>query len=221
MKILIVEDDRKVGQFIEKGIAELSYTPVWVRTLADANDAFFEHDFDAVILDIGLPDGNGLDLLREWRRNGQNHPVIVLSARDGLKDRIDGLNIGADDYLPKPFSFDELIARLRSIMRRQSPRKETVLQHRTIEMDLLSREVSLDGETVELTNREFAMLELFLQNPNRVLTRTLIAEKVWEAYADLETNLIDVYVRRLRKKLETESTGPLFKTLRGTGYQLT
>ena len=218
MKVLIVEDETKVGRFIEKALAELAYTVRWVRTAGEADDRLSEGGFDAVVLDLGLPDQDGLDLLRSWRKAGFNEPVIILSARDGVDDRVQGLNIGADDYLPKPFSLDELVARLRSLMRRQSGRKETVMEHRYIRLDLLSREVLVNGDTVELTNREFAMLELFMQNTGRVITRTQISEKVWESYSDLETNLIDVYIRRLRKKLETDPAQPLFKTLRGTGY---
>ena len=144
----------------------------------------------------------------------------ILSARDAVADRVKGLNLGADDYLAKPFSFDELLARLRSLLRRQATVKTTVLEHRKVRVDLLARTVTAAGKPVELTNREFALLELFLQNVGRVLTRTMIAERVWEASHELETNLIDVYVRRLRQKLEQEGDTPLIRTVRGTGYQL-
>ncbi|PTY08658.1 two-component system response regulator QseB [Opitutaceae bacterium EW11] len=220
MRALIVEDERKVGQFVERALSEQSYSTRLVRTIAEAKDALAEAPYDVVILDLGLPDGDGLDLLREWRRNRFLEPVIILSARDAVADRIQGLNLGADDYLPKPFSIDELLARIRSVVRRQSGAKSTVLSHGAIRLDLLGRVATLNGNPVELTSREFALLELFLQNPGRVLTRTLISEKVWEACYDLETNLIDVYVRRLRKKFETSPERPLIKTVRGTGYQL-
>lgn len=221
MKILIVEDERKVGQFIEQALSEQAYTVRHVTTCAAARDALAESPYDAVVLDLGLPDGDGLTLLGEWRSAGFNEPVLILSARDAVEDRIRGLNLGADDYLPKPFSVDELVARIRSLLRRQSsaPRR-TVLEHRGVRLDLLSRVAEMDGQQVELTTREFALLELFLQNPRRVLTRTLIAEKVWDASYDLETNLIDVYVRRLRQKFEREGGAPFIKTVRGTGYQI-
>jgi DNA-binding response OmpR family regulator len=174
------------------------------------------------VLDLGLPDGDGLDLLRQWRAGGFDEPVLILSARDAVQDRIRGLNVGADDYLPKPFSVEELLARLRSLLRRRGGggRATTVLEHGNVRLDLLSRAVTCGGEKVELTSREFALLELFMQNPSRVLTRTLIAEKVWEASYDMETNLIDVYVRRLRQKLERPGGEPFIRTIRGTGYQL-
>jgi len=221
MKILIVEDERKVSRFIERALTEQAYTARVAGTCAAARDALAESPYDAVVLDLGLPDGDGLELLREWRAGGFNEPVLILSARDALEDRIRGLNLGADDYLPKPFSVDELVARLRSLLRRQgtAPRA-TVLEHRGVRLDLLSRAALHDGAPVELTNREFALLELFLQNPRRVLTRTLIGEKIWEASYDLETNLIDVYVRRLRKKFERPGGEPFIRTVRGTGYQL-
>jgi len=220
MKVLIVEDEPRMGAFIAKALAEQSYTVQLVRTCAAARDALAEDPVDAVILDLGLPDGDGLDLLRQWRASGFNEPVLILSARDAREDRVAGLNLGADDYLPKPFGMDELLARLRSLLRRQAGVKTTVLAHGEIRVDLLARTVTHRGQRVVLTNREFALVELFLQNPGRVLTRTFIAERVWQASYDLGTNLIDVYVRRLRQKLETPGERPFIQTVRGMGYQL-
>ena len=221
MKILIVEDERRVGRFIERALQEQAYTARLVGNCAAARDALADSPYDAIVLDLGLPDGDGLDLLREWRTSGFHEPVLILSARDAVGDRIHGLNIGADDYLPKPFSIDELMARLRSLLRRRTPgARSTVLEHRGLRLDLLARTATWHGRDVELTSREFALLELFLQNPRRVLTRTLIAEKVWEASYDLETNLIDVYVRRLRQKLDQPGGEPFIRTVRGSGYQL-
>ena len=220
MKVLIVEDEPRMGAFIAKALAEQSYTVQLVRSCAAARDALAEDPVDAVILDLGLPDGDGLDLLRQWRATGFNEPVLILSARDAREDRVTGLNLGADDYLPKPFGMDELLARLRSLLRRQAGVKTTVLTHSELRVDLLARTVTNRGQRVVLTNREFALVELFLQNPGRVLTRTFIAERVWQASYDLGTNLIDVYVRRLRQKLETPGEKPFIQTVRGMGYQL-
>ncbi|HEX7632297.1 MAG TPA: response regulator transcription factor, partial [Lacunisphaera sp.] len=206
--------------FIKKGLTERSYTATWVPTCREARDALCETGYDAIILDLGLPDGDGLDLLREWRRSGFNEPVLILSARDAVEDRIKGLDVGADDYLAKPFSLEELLARVRSLLRRQSSAKETVLQHRNIRMDLLARTVTFGGQAVELTSREFALLEVFLQNQGRILPRTLIAEKIWESHYDIDGNLLDVYMSKLRSKFDVDSAKPLFKTVRGVGYQM-
>jgi DNA-binding response OmpR family regulator len=221
MKVLLIEDDFKIGRFVEKGLRENAYTVVWRRSVEEANDAISESGFDLVILDLGLPDGDGLELLRDWRKYGFNEPVLILSARDSVEDRISGLNIGADDYLPKPFSFEELLARVRSLFRRQGTVRRTVLEHRGIRMDLLAHVVTFDGSTVDLTNREYALLELFLSNRGRTLTRTQIGEKIWEANYDMQTNLIDVYVRKLRQHFEMgEDALPLIKTVRSVGYML-
>jgi DNA-binding response OmpR family regulator len=220
MKVLIVEDQQRLGGFLEQGLKECAYTVSWVKTCADASDALAETSFDVILLDLGLPDGDGIDLLRQWRSSGFNEPVLILSARDSVADRIKGLDVGADDYLPKPFSFEELLARVRSIVRRQSTVKNVVLEHRGIRVDLLSHTVQFNGKPVDLTSREFALLEIFMQNPGRILTRTLISEKIWASHFDVDTNLLDVYMSRLRSKLEGAPERPLFKTVRGVGYQL-
>src|SRR5438552_5631179 len=221
MKILIVEDQERLGQFLERGLKECTYTVSWVRTCKDALDALAESSYDVIVLDLGLPDGDGVDLLRQWRANGFNEPVLILSARDTVADRIKGLDIGADDYLPKPFSFEELLARVRSLVRRQSSVKQVVLEHRGIRVDLLSHTVQVNGAAIDLTSRAYALLEIFMQNPGRILTRTLIPEKIWASHYDVDTNLLDVYMSRLRSKLERSAVGkPLFKTVRGVGYQL-
>ena len=220
MRILIVEDEPRVGQFVERGLEQVAYTPAWVRSCRQADERLADGSFDAIILDLSLPDGDGLDLLRRWRAAGRKEPILLLSARDAVQDRIAGLNLGADDYLAKPFSFEELLARIRSLLRRQGGEKTTVFEHRGLKLDLLARTLHCHGQSIELTAREFALLELFMQNPGRVLTRTMIAEKVWDSYYDADTNLLDVYMRRLRMKLETAGGKPWFKTLRGVGYQL-
>jgi DNA-binding response OmpR family regulator len=220
MKVLIVEDQLRLGAFLEQGLKECAYTVSWVRTCAGARDALADSSHDVIVLDLGLPDGDGIDLLRQWRASGFNEPVLILSARDTVADRIQGLDVGADDYLPKPFSFEELLARVRSLVRRQSAVKQVVLEHGGLRVDLLNHTVQLNGTAVDLTSREYALLEIFMHNPGRILTRTLISEKIWASHYDVDTNLLDVYMSRLRSKLETPSSKPLFKTVRGVGYQL-
>jgi DNA-binding response OmpR family regulator len=220
MKILIVEDQRRLGQFLKKGMSESGYTATWVSTCEEARNALCESRYDAIVLDIGLPDGDGLDLLRSWRQSGFHEPILILSARDAVQDRIRGLDLGADDYLAKPFSLEELKARIRSLLRRQSAVKDTVLEHGPLRMELVERTVRLSGQPLDLTNREFALLETFLRSPGRTLPRTLICEKIWESHYDVDANLLDVYMSKLRAKLEGPAGKPLFKTVRGVGYQL-
>ena len=219
-KILIVEDQRRIGTFLETSLRERAYTVTWVGSCSEARDALCQSSYDAIILDLGLPDGDGLELLRQWRKSGFNEPVLILSARDAVQDRITGLDLGADDYLPKPFSLEELLARTRSLLRRQSAVKEAILEHRGIRLDLVGHTVHFAGQPIELTNREFALLELFMQNVGRILTRELICEKCWSSDHGNEANLLDVYMSRLRAKFDTGTEAPMFKTLRGVGYQL-
>jgi two-component system copper resistance phosphate regulon response regulator CusR/two-component system response regulator QseB len=222
MKVLLVEDDRKLGQFVQNGLEEVAYTCVWARSCQEAREATARNPLDVIILDLTLPDGNGLSLLTEWRQRLLPAYILILSARREVEDRIAGLNLGADDYLAKPFSFGELLARIRSLVRRNSSTKKTVLEYRGIRVDLLTREVTLDGAPVRLTQREFALLEFFLGHPGRVLTRTQIAEKIWDSHFDMETNLVDVYVVRLRNKFRhATDKEAFFQTLRGVGYKLT
>jgi DNA-binding response OmpR family regulator len=221
MRILLVEDDRKIGQFVKRGLEEVSYTCDWVRSRKEAHAAAVESSYDVIVLDIGLPDGNGLQLLTEWRKTKLTTHVLILSARHEVDDKINGLNLGADDYLTKPFSFGELLARVRSLVRRHAEHRRTVLEHRGIRVDLLTRETTFDGAPVLLSQREFALLELFLRHPARVLTRTQIAESIWDCHFDMETNLVDVYVAKLRGKLRRgNETEALFQSVRGVGYKL-
>jgi DNA-binding response OmpR family regulator len=220
VKILIVEDQQRLGQFLEQGLKEQAYTVTWRRTCAEARDALAESGYDVIVLDLSLPDGDGLELLRQWRKSNFNEPVLILSARDAVEDRVKGLDVGADDYLPKPFSFEELLARIRSLARRHSAVKQTVLEHRGVRVDLIGHTVKVNGAELDLTSREYALLEIFMQNPGRILTRTLISEKIWASHYDVDTNLLDVYMSRLRGKLEVAASKQLFKTVRGVGYQL-
>jgi DNA-binding response OmpR family regulator len=220
VKVLIVEDQLRLAEFLKRGLTERSYTAVCAGSCQEARNALCETKYDAIVLDLSLPDGDGLDLLMEWRRAGFVEPVLILSARDSLQDRVKGLDLGADDYLPKPFSLEELLARIRSLLRRQSSAKNTLLEHRDLKLDLLGRTAKLGDVTIDLTSREYALLEIFMHNPGRILTRTLICEKIWESHYDVDTNLLDVYMSKLRTKLEITPGNPIFKTIRGVGYQL-
>ncbi len=219
MKILVVEDQARLAEFLRQSLVERSYTVTTVGSCASANDAISETSFDVVVLDLNLPDGDGLDLLSEWRRAGFLEPVLILSARDTVQDRIKGLDLGADDYLPKPFSVQELLAHIRALLRRQATVKQSMLEHNGLRMDLIGHVVHIDDQQIDMTSREFALLEIFMQNVGRVLTRTLITEKIWESNYEIDTNLLDVYMSRLRAKLDRPGR-PRFKTVRGIGYQM-
>ena len=220
MKVLIVEDHPRLGSFLRDCMAENNYTVELTRNCQAARDALAEDNFDVIVLDLGLPDGDGLALLRQWREAGFNEPVLVLTARATVEDRIAGLDGGADDYLAKPFSSAELLARVRALMRRQSAVKLTVLEHRGIKLDIRNHVTELHGRSLTLTSREAAILEIFMLNPGRVVPRSMLTEKIWPSSSECDMNLLDVYMSRLRGKLEGPSGTIYFKTLRGIGYQL-
>ncbi len=220
MRILLVEDDRKVASFIRKGLTEEGYAvdvaPEGETGLAMGLDRLH----DVVILDVMLPGKPGLQVLRELRQAKVATPVLLLTARDAVEDKVQGLDAGADDYLTKPFAFAELLARVRALLRRGTAARAPVLQVADLVMDPATRTVRRGGETISLTNREFALLEYFLRNPGRVLTRTMIAEHVWDYSFDSATNVIDVYVNYLRKKIDAGRESRLIHTVRGVGYVL-
>lgn len=219
MKILVVEDNEKVALFVRRALSEHSHTVVAAANCREADDRLAEENFNLVVLDLGLPDGDGLTLLRRWREAGFDEPVLILSARSAVDDRVAGLDLGADVYLAKPFSVDELLANVRALLRRQSAVKRSVLSHRGLRLDLLSHTLTLEEEPIGLTSREFALMEIFLQNAGRVLTRTFITERIWASNFDVDTNLLDVYMSRLRNRLEARGE-KFFRTVRGVGYQL-
>ncbi|MBS0475045.1 MAG: response regulator transcription factor [Proteobacteria bacterium] len=219
MKILVVEDHATLAGFIRRALIEQAYSVSVAINCEMAADLLAEEKFDLVVLDIGLPDGSGLGLLRAWREAGFNEPVLILSARDAVDDRIIGLDVGADVYLAKPFQVDELLANVRALLRRRAIARKTVLTHRGLTLDLAAHTAMLNGAALELTAREFALLEIFLQNAGRILTRTFISEKIWQSHEDVDTNLLDVYMSRLRTRIETPDD-KYFRTVRGVGYQL-
>lgn len=222
MKILIVEDDPKISSFIAKGLKESGY-------LADvAGDGelaleIVEHSsFDLIILDLMMPKMNGMDFLKHIRTKGILIPVIILSAKRTVEEKVEGLQYGADDYLVKPFAFSELLARIQVLLRRSFPSRgiSTSLSHSGITMDLLKREVTRDNVHIELQPKEFSLLEYFLRNPDRVLTKTMILENVYSYNFDTQTNIVDVLVHRLRNKINKDFETKLIRTLRGVGYAL-
>lgn len=218
MRILVIEDERKVAALIAAGLKEQG----WVVELCGNGDKGLQlattESFDALVLDIMLPGRDGLSLLRKLRAQHSPVPVILLSARGDVHERVEGLEIGADDYMPKPFSVIELVARLRAVFRRRTGDSLTVLNLADLTLNLHQRTVSRAGQQIELTCREFALLEAFLSNPGRVLSRTFLSQSVWGYQFDPETNMIDVSVRRLRKKIDQTFSQKLIQTVRGVGY---
>lgn len=220
MKILVVEDEERVAQFIQKGLKEEGHA---VDVSYDGEDGGFlaeVNDYDLIILDLMLPKKNGLQTCKEIRDHGVNTPVLMLTARDSVEDKVRGLDAGADDYLPKPFAFEELLARVRALLRRQSESRTPTLKIADLELDPMSRQVTRSGKPIRLTTKEYALLEYLLRNPKKVLSRTLIGEHVWDMNFDPESNVIDVYVSHLRTKVDKGFEPPLIHTLRGQGYIL-
>lgn len=219
MNVLVVEDEETLAGFIRKGLEEQGFT---VDLCHDGDEGFAhatERAYDALVLDIMLPGRDGLSILSELRKQRSHVPVILLTARDTLDDRLEGLNLGADDYLTKPFYVEELIARLHAMMRRHGG-NQPVLESGGLRLDMLSRTVFVDGEEVELTRREFSLLEYLLRAPERIFTRTQILEHVWGYNFDPETNLVDVHVKRLRAKLCNADRERFIETVRGVGYRI-
>ncbi|MDP6736255.1 MAG: response regulator transcription factor [Nitrospinaceae bacterium] len=218
MRILIVEDEKKVARFIKKGLEEETYA---VDVAHDGEEGLHlakEGDYDLVILDLMLPKMNGLEVLSELRGGRRDVPILLLTAKDTVEDRVTGLNKGADDYLTKPFAFSELLARVRVLLRRGKAEVKTELQIADLSLNLVSHKVNRGGGEVELTGKEYSLLEYFMRNQGKVLTRTMIAEHVWDYNFDTFTNVIDVYVNHLRKKVDKGHSKKLLHTLRGVGY---
>jgi two-component system, OmpR family, copper resistance phosphate regulon response regulator CusR len=221
MRILIVEDERKVALFLKKGFQAESYSVDIAADGAQGLQFALKNSYDAIILDVMLPKMNGLDVLRELRANSDTTPVLVLSVKADVEHRIHGLNLGADDYLPKPFSFSEVLARTRAIMRRASTDAQgTSLSLADLRVDLLGRTVERSGQPIVLTNKEFEVLEYLLRNKGRVLSRIILTEHIWDMHFDSETNVVDVVINRLRRKLDDDFSPKLIHTVRGVGYVL-
>ncbi|MEO0454436.1 MAG: response regulator transcription factor [Verrucomicrobiota bacterium] len=220
MKVLVVEDEKKLLSFIRKGLEEHAMAVDPIDHGDDALAMALATPYDVIVLDIMLPGRDGLSILRALREKGMDVPVILLTARSGLNERVEGLNMGADDYLPKPFYIEELVARIHTVVRRSSGHGSNLLQVQDLTMNLSTREVKRGERVIELTAREFALLEYLARSPGRVMTRTQICEHVWSYHFDPGTNLVDVYIRRVRGKVDEPGEMKLIETVRGVGYRI-
>jgi len=220
MRILLVEDEKKVASFIKKGLEEEGYAVDLASDGESGLQMALDRVHDLVLLDIQLPKKDGLAVLHELRRRKVATPVLLLTVRATIEDKVIGLDSGADDYLTKPFAFQELLARARALLRRHSENKQSVIKVADLSMDLTQRTVHRGGQKIDLTAKEFALLEYLMRNAGRVLSRTMIAEHVWDYDFDSMTNIIDVYVNYLRKKIDASREPKLIHTVRGVGYVL-
>lgn len=218
MRLLIVEDERQIAAFLERGLKEEGYAVDVVHTGHDALDWAVAVEYDAIVLDVLLPGRDGFSVCRELRARGAKTPVLMLTARDAVDDRVNGLDSGADDYLVKPFAFKELLARLRAVTRRQGDSRTTDLHVADLTLDTLTHTAQRGEHRIELTTKEYNLLEFLMRHPNRVLSRTQIAEHVWNLDFVAESNVVDVYIRYLRRKIDDEAGVKLIKTVRGSGY---
>ena len=221
MKILIIEDEPKTGSYLKQGLTEAGFVVDLIRDGLDGMHMALSESYALVILDVMLPTLDGWHVLKDIRNAGKDLPVLMLTARDHVEDRVKGLELGADDYLIKPFAFAELLARVRTLLRRGGKSKEPdVLQTADLELNLLRRRVTRNGHQINLTAKEFALLELLLRRQGEVLPRSLIASQVWDMNFDSDTNVIEVAMRRLRAKIDDDFEPKLIRTVRGMGYVL-
>ncbi|MCL4747962.1 MAG: heavy metal response regulator transcription factor [Burkholderiaceae bacterium] len=219
MRLLLAEDEAHAGQYLVKGLTESGWIVDWVKNGPDALHHALEGEYDVIVLDVGLPGMEGWDVLRSLRTQRQT-PVLFLTARDRVEDRVRGLDLGADDYLVKPFAFSELVARVRALSRRPKASETETLQLSDLSVHLLRHRVERSGQRIDLTAKEYALLVLLLRRQGETLTRTVIAEQVWDMNFDSDTNVVDVAVRRLRAKIDDPFGEKLIHTVRGFGYVL-
>jgi DNA-binding response OmpR family regulator len=216
MKLLVVEDEAPTAAYLRRGLSEEGFTIDVCTDAAQADAAVGVYPYDAILLDVMLPGGDGFSLCAKWRGEGITTPVLFLTARDEVSDRVHGLNLGGDDYLVKPFAFEELLARVRALLRRQAPAGTAIFECRDLCIDTARRRVTRGGKVVPLTAREYQLLEYFAYNAGRVVTRTALWEHVWESDMEPDSNVVDVYVRYLRNKIGRD----IIETVRGMGYVL-
>jgi DNA-binding response OmpR family regulator len=220
MRVLVVEDERRLSGIIKRGLVEEGYA---VDTAFDGEDAQFMAEttsYDVIILDIMLPKKDGIAVCKDLRAKKINTPILMLTARDSVEDRVKGLDSGADDYLIKPFAFSELLARVRALLRRESLSKTPRIQVGDLLLDTLTREAWRGDRKIDLTTKEYSILEYFMSHPNMVITRTMLEENGWDYEYDNMSNIIDVYIRRLRRKIDGDTDDSLIQTIRGAGYRL-
>ena len=219
MRLLTIEDDQMIGEALTKAFKANGYAIDWAQDNAEINEALKSHAYDLILLDLGLPGTDGLELLHNLRKKDKHTPVLILTARDAVEDRVRGLDEGADDYMVKPFNLDELLARIRALLRRTQPERIPVLKFADLTLDTGSREATRGNKLIQLTAKEYELLELFMRHPRQVLTREVIFDRVWGYDFGGESNVLEVYIRYLRQKLEVDETLPrLIHTVRGVGY---
>ena len=219
MRILLVEDHQELSHWVARALRDARLTVETAGNGADADALLLTQEYGLVILDLSLPKMDGLEVLKRMRARGSKCPVLILTARGGLQDKVQGLNLGADDYLAKPFEFEELLARVRALLRRGETSESRHLRYNDLELDLYSRTARRGGETIELSTKEFGLLEYLMRNPNRVLTRTQIGEKVWDMNFVPTSNVVDVYISSLRRKADRGFSQELIHTVKGMGYR--
>ncbi len=220
MKILLVEDEKQISDYVSKGLREAGYKVDIVDNGEDAISYATNGEYNLILLDIMIPKKSGIEVIKYLKKQGNNTHVILVSAKDEIQDKVIGLDAGADDYLTKPFAFTELLARIRAIVRRNNEGNDNILVAKDLKMDLVKRTVIRDNNLIELTTREFSLLEYFVKNKNTVLTRAMITEKVWNINFISDTNVVDVYINHLRRKIDKSFATKLIHTIRGVGYTL-
>ena len=220
MRILVVEDERKIARFVQKGLKEFGFAVDVIGRGDEALEIILDNPFEAIVLDIMLPGRDGLSILRALRERSNAVPVLILTARGEVREKVEGLDLGADDYLAKPFAIEELAARLRALIRRQTGENLVRYRIQDLTLDVATRSVRRGNRRIDLTGREFSLLEFLMRAPGRVFTRTQLCQHVWEYQFDAGTNLVEVYIQRLRRKVDYGEPAKLIHTVRGAGYRI-